>query len=314
MGAPYALSSDLVSAWPAKSLEVAQYIDGQLPLIAMTQNAQTGTTYTLAATDFTKLVTLSNASPVTVTVPLESSVAWVAGTQLRLMNLGAGVVTVAGAVGVTINGSPLTLAQYKQGTLTKTGTNIWTFVGSPSAPGMDLITPTSVAGSGVTLSGGQVTFTAATAVSVNGCFSATYDNYLMSITYSMASIVGQPWLQARMRAAGTDATGANYAYTLSQSSTSLSVSTSNFADTTARVARSGDVAAGLCGGTLQILSPFLAQRTAIVTDHSVSYSNTAIPRYFGAADHSLATSYDGVTIYPSASTITGTLRIYGLRN
>ena len=127
MGAPYALSSDLVSAWPAKSLEVAQYIDGQLPLIAMTQNAQTGTTYSLAATDFTKLVTLSNASPVTVTVPLESSVAWVAGTQLRLMNLGAGLVTVAGAVGVTINGSPLILAQYKSGTLTKTGTNIWTF-------------------------------------------------------------------------------------------------------------------------------------------------------------------------------------------
>ena len=130
MGAPYALSSDLVSAWPAKSLEVAQYIDGQLPLIAMTQNAQTGTTYTLAATDFTKLVTLSNASPVTVTVPLESSVAWVAGTQLRLMNLGAGLVTVVGAGGVTINGSPLTLAQYKNGTLVKTGTNTWTFNGS----------------------------------------------------------------------------------------------------------------------------------------------------------------------------------------
>ena len=134
MGAPYALSSDLVSAWPAKSLEVAQYIDGQLPLIAMTQNAQTGTTYTLAATDFTKLVTLSNASPVTVTVPLESSVPWVAGTQLRLMNLGAGVVTVVGAGGVTINGSPLTLAQYEQGTLTKTGTNTWTFTSGAGSP------------------------------------------------------------------------------------------------------------------------------------------------------------------------------------
>ena len=130
MGAPYALSSDLVSAWQAKSLEVAQYIDGQLPLIAMTQNAQTGTTYTLAATDFTRLVTLSNASPVTVTVPLESSVPWVAGTQLRLMNLGAGAVTVVGAGGVTINGSPLTLAQYKDGTLTKTGTNAWVFAPS----------------------------------------------------------------------------------------------------------------------------------------------------------------------------------------
>ena len=134
MGAPYALSSDLVSAWPAKSLEVAQYIDGQVPLLAMTQNAQTGTTYTFVAADFTKLVTLSNASPVTVTVPLESSVPWVAGTQLRLMNLGAGLVTVVGAVGVTINGSPLTLTQYKNATLTKTGTNIWTFTGISAAP------------------------------------------------------------------------------------------------------------------------------------------------------------------------------------
>ena len=128
MGLPYALSSDLVSAWPAKSLEVAQYVDGLVPLLAMTQNAQTGTTYTFVLTDFTKLVTLSNASAVAVTLPLESSVAWPTGTQLRLLNLGAGTVTVAGAVGVTINGTPLTLAQYKGAILTKTGTNTWVFL------------------------------------------------------------------------------------------------------------------------------------------------------------------------------------------
>ena len=134
MGAPYALSSDLVSAWPAKSLEVAQYIDGQVPLLAMTQNAQTGTSYTFVAADFTRLVTLSNASAVAVTLPLESSVAWPTGTQLRLLNQGAGTVTVAGAVGVTINGTPLTLAQYKGANLIKTGTNTWTFI--PFASGV----------------------------------------------------------------------------------------------------------------------------------------------------------------------------------
>jgi hypothetical protein len=134
MGAPYALSSDLVSAWPAKSLEVAQYIDGQVPLLAMTQNAQTGTTYSFVAADFTKLVTLSNASPVAVTLPLEATVPWPTGTQLRLLNQGAGTVTVAGAVGVTINGTPLTLAQYKGANLIKTGTNTWTFV--PFASGV----------------------------------------------------------------------------------------------------------------------------------------------------------------------------------
>jgi hypothetical protein len=134
MAAPYALSSDLVSAWPAKSLEVAQYIDGQVPLLAMTQNAQTGTTYTFVAADFTKLVTLSNASPVAVELPLDSSVAWPTGTQLRLLNQGAGLVTVAGAVGVTINGTPLTLTQYKGANLIKTGTDTWTFI--PFASGV----------------------------------------------------------------------------------------------------------------------------------------------------------------------------------
>ena len=143
MGAPYAVSSDLVSAWPAKSLEVAQYIDGQVPLLAMTQNAQTGTTYTFVAADFTKLVTLSNASPVAVTLPLEATVPWATGTQLRLLNQGAGLVTVAGAVGVTINGTPLTLAQYKGATLIKTGTNTWTFVPFASGSAAAVISSTT---------------------------------------------------------------------------------------------------------------------------------------------------------------------------
>ena len=134
MGLPYVLSSDLVSAYPAKSLEIAQYVDGLIPLLAMTQNAQTGVTYSFVLTDFTKLVTLSNASAVAVTLPLEATVAWPTGTQLRLLNVGAGTVTVAGAVGVTINGAPLTLAQYKGANLIKTGTNTWVFI--PFASGV----------------------------------------------------------------------------------------------------------------------------------------------------------------------------------
>jgi hypothetical protein len=128
MATPYVISSDLVSAYPAKSLEIAQYIDGFKADLALVQNAQTGTTYSFVAADFTKLVTLSNASPVAVTLPLEATVPWAAGTQLRLLNQGAGTVTVAGDVGVTINGTPLTLAQYKGANLIKTGTDTWTFL------------------------------------------------------------------------------------------------------------------------------------------------------------------------------------------
>lgn len=134
MSTPYAVSSDLVSAYPAKSLAIAQFIDGYKTSLAMVQNTQTGTSYTFALADFTKLVTLNNAAAVAVTLPLEATVAWETGTQLRLVNLGAGTVTVAGAVGVTINGTPLTLAQYKGANLIKTGTNTWVFV--PFASGI----------------------------------------------------------------------------------------------------------------------------------------------------------------------------------
>ena len=301
MGAPYALSSDLVSAWPAKSLEVAQYIDGQLPLIAMTQNAQTGTTYTLAATDFTKLVTLSNASPVTVTVPLESSVAWVAGTQLRLMNLGAGVVTVVGAGGVTINGSPLTLAQYKNATLTKTGTNTWTFNGSSAAPGMDLMTPSGVVNG--TLSGGEVSFSAAATLSVNGCFTSSYDAYMIWSQFS--SSVADINVSLRMRAAGTDASGANYDFQeFVAANTSLTGARSS-SQTSGQFARCSD-----CFATINIHNPALA---AITYYLSQAWYGPGVTLTEYAGRHTPATAYDGFTVLPSSGNITGKLRVYGLR-
>ena len=134
MGLPFVTSADLVSAYPAKSVEIADYVDDLIPLLAMTQNAQTGVTYSFVLADFTKLVTLNNGAAVAVTLPLEATVAWPTGTQLRLLNIGAGTVTVAGAVGVTINGTPLTLAQYKGANLIKTGTDTWVFI--PFASGV----------------------------------------------------------------------------------------------------------------------------------------------------------------------------------
>jgi hypothetical protein len=294
MGAPYALSSDLVSAWPAKSLEVAQYIDGQLPLIAMTQNAQIGTTYQLAATDFTKLVTLSNASPVTVTVPLESSVAWVAGTQLRLMNLGAGLVTVAGAVGVTINGTPLTLAQYKNATLTKTGTNIWTFNGSSAAPGMDFVSSTS--------------FSAVSSVSVNGCFTAAYDNYIVQCV-ALSSGSGTD-LRVRLRSAGTDNTAANYDLQYGDVSSTTANGGRSTAQTGWVTAGALDTTYGL--STMTFGQPFLAASTVMTLFGGAPISSAYLRSSFNR--HTASTSFDGFTMYVASGTTTGTLRVYGLRN
>lgn len=93
-------------------------------------NAQTGTTYTLALSDKDKLVTLSNASPVTLTVPANSSVAFPTGAQVNIQQIGAGQVTVVGAGGVTLNGTGTVLrTQWSAATLIKTATDTWTIVG-----------------------------------------------------------------------------------------------------------------------------------------------------------------------------------------
>ena len=96
----------------------------------LTLNAQTGTTYTFVLADNGKLVTLDNAAAITVTVPLNSSVAYATGAIINLQQIGAGQVTVAGAAGVTINGTGTkTRAQWSAASLVKTATDTWTLIG-----------------------------------------------------------------------------------------------------------------------------------------------------------------------------------------
>lgn len=99
-------------------------------------NAQTGTTYTLVASDAGDVVTLTNGSAITVTVPTNASVAFPIGTQVTLAQMGAGQVTVAGAVGVTVYAADSFLklrTQYSSGTLIKTATNTWLLIGDLAA-------------------------------------------------------------------------------------------------------------------------------------------------------------------------------------
>ena len=98
-------------------------------------NAQTGTTYTTVLADQSKLVTLTNGSAITLTIPANSSVAYPVGTKIDFAQLGAGQVTFAGAGGVTVNATPtLKLrAQYSAASCVKTATDTWLLVGDLEA-------------------------------------------------------------------------------------------------------------------------------------------------------------------------------------
>ena len=103
-------------------------------IIAIRAVTTASTTAVLA--DDGKLVTMSNASANTFTVPPNSSVAFGIGTQLNIAQLGAGATTIVAGSGVTLNsdGAKLKLnAQYAVATCVKTDTNTWFVVGNLKA-------------------------------------------------------------------------------------------------------------------------------------------------------------------------------------
>jgi hypothetical protein len=90
-------------------------------------NAQTGTTYSLVLTDQDKLVTLSNASAITVTVP---NGIFSTGQSVNLQQIGAGQVTVASDGTTVITGTGTKLrTQYSAATLICTSSNNFTLIG-----------------------------------------------------------------------------------------------------------------------------------------------------------------------------------------
>ena len=102
----------------------------------MIENAQTGTTYTLALSDAGKIVTLSNASAITLTIPTNASVAFPVNTRIDLLQYGAGQVSVSATGGVTLysSGSRVKLTgQYSGATLWKKAADTWVLIGDIAA-------------------------------------------------------------------------------------------------------------------------------------------------------------------------------------
>jgi hypothetical protein len=98
-------------------------------------NAQTGTTYTLVVGDLNKLVTASNASAITLTVPPS---VFSANDVINIQQIGAGQVTFAQGSGVTITSTggtstaPKLRAQYSSASVICTASNTFTIVGDIS--------------------------------------------------------------------------------------------------------------------------------------------------------------------------------------
>jgi hypothetical protein len=108
------------------------------PSTALAVNAQTGTTYTFVLTDSNNtLVTASNASAQTYSIPTNASVAYPIGAQINIIAIGAGQVTIqavtSGTTTVLSNGAtaaaPKLRVQYSSASCIKVATDTWYVIG-----------------------------------------------------------------------------------------------------------------------------------------------------------------------------------------
>ena len=121
------------SGLPLTAAQIPTLDSTKVPTIV--QAAKTDS-YTLVLGDAGKLIEMGKATAQTLTIPLNSSVAFPTGTKIDVIQTGAGETTIAGTGGVTVNseGSNLKInAQWQVVSLVKRATDTWVLIGALKA-------------------------------------------------------------------------------------------------------------------------------------------------------------------------------------
>lgn len=148
---------------------------------------------------------------------------------------------------------------------------------------------------------------AVTSISLNGVFTAGYENYAIVIRWALGT--GADNVSYRMRLSGTDDTSSNYGY---------QELVANGA--TASASRSTGLSSGrICtahphptGWLVQVYGPALAEWTVLRSVSTRQNGTASDPVIYDiATNHVVTTAYDGITFFPASSSLTGTVRVYG---
>lgn len=177
-----------------------------------------------------------------------------------------------------------------------------------NAVGLWRMTPTSVSGSGASITSGkgQISLNACAAVTINGVFTADFENYLLVARLSFTG--GDTYIQ--LTASGTATAGTAYNWSMMQAYSGAGV-------TTTRTANTGSVTFMSNGNgvyqsaTSDIFAPQLAQVTMFQTANLRNDGAYTVPaNYLFYGNCNNTTQYDGIKI-TGGGNMTGTISIYG---
>ena len=188
-----------------------------------------------------------------------------------------------------------------------------------SEMGLSLITPTSITATGGTGSigtNGVVTFTSCTAISLNGCFSSSYDNYKVVITKLTSA--GNANVSFRFRSNGTDNSGGDYKFHYQGVYGSSGTTFSGGSNGTSSISNmlyllnTSDGGAAYIG--LEVTNPFPSTTTAGTWETYAYQADTTVRvSKKGGFANTTQTSFDGFSLILDTSNITGSIQVYGYR-
>ena len=176
-----------------------------------------------------------------------------------------------------------------------------------SVGGLTQVVPTSVTG-GTLAANGQVTFSGATTVDVNGCFTSTYDTYKILISAHAAS--GAPALAMYFRD-NTPLVVTNY-YGSVWSVRFDGVTAATAMNNAGAITVATNLGAIANNRSVVSLDLYRSSTDGVVTGTAFAGSSSSALTI--SANRSGMTNFTGLTISPTSSTMTGTIRIYGYNN
>jgi hypothetical protein len=246
--------------------------------------------HTLVAGNAGTRLVMNSASATTITV---NTSVFSAGDNLQITNIGAGVTTVTAGTATVSSAGPLAIPQYGGGTLYFTSAGVAIFF--PSAGPA----PTSA----LTLVGSATL--SSTSTKITSVFSATYDNYLISVSdLKLSASAG--YIGFNLLSGSTSiTTGYNGYLIYYKNSVNTGVEdpvSTKWSESFYQNSGNNSQAA-----QFQILQPFLATSTWF-------NASNVIQGNFGRTyngENSNATSYDGIELTQTNGFASGKVRIYG---
>jgi len=177
--------------------------------------------------------------------------------------------------------------------------------------GLVLIKPSSVVG-GTDNGKGTVSFSAASTVSLNDVFSATYDNYRIVLNLTSSSTNSS--IAWRGRVSNADNSSSNYMWNRllwnSNSTPGTSFTGSGGLTTWGYFGDAGQTSSTSLV-EMEINGMFASTRAKSISSTSTDDGATGIAQIRYSAGMSVTTSYTGISLIPVSGTMTGTVSVYG---